>query len=79
MSDGTSDKERIEWLEEQVTTLSETLIETATQFNNLEKKHKELAIKFSSFAKAFLDNSDKETANVIFKEYQKNMFKKKDA
>ena len=72
-------KNEKEWLENQITTLSEALVETAKEFNKLEKKHKELAIKFNSFAKAFLSNSDKEISNKIFKEYQKNMFKQRNA
>lgn len=76
---GETQESKFEWLENQIVTLSETLINVAEEYNKLEKKHKELSIKFSSFAKAFLNNSDKELSNKIFKEYQRNMFKQKDA
>lgn len=72
MSENTTEEISIE---NQIITLSETLVETAKEFNKLETRHKELAIKFNSFAKAVLNNSDKELSTKIFKEYQKNMFK----
>ena len=47
-------------VEDQIITLSETLVETAKEFNKLETRHKELSVKFNSFAKAVLNNSDKD-------------------
>lgn len=67
---------KINELENTVIELSETLIATATEHNKLEEKHKGLNIKFSSFAKAVLKNSDKEFSRKVFKEYQKSMFSK---
>jgi hypothetical protein len=70
--------DNIDQIEEQLGEVANKLIEIAEEFNKLEIQHKELYSKFSAFAKATLSNLDKETAQKIFKEYQKNCFKPKE-
>ena len=69
-------RERIEWLEGQVTELTNTVLSVAEEFNKMEKKHKELTTKFNSFTIAVLKNSDKAFSNKVFAEYQKKIFNK---
>jgi len=69
-------EEKLKEIEDTVNILSETLIKTAEELNKVQAEHEELKIKFNSFAKAVLSNGDKELSNKIFKEYQKNIFKK---
>jgi hypothetical protein len=74
MSQELTMEDRVKWLEKQVEELTNTLIITAEEFNKNEKKLKDVSIKFNSFAKAVLSNSDKEFSKKVFKEYQKKIF-----